>query len=501
MELITYENILLIGSVLLIAGVIIGKVSYRAGLPLLLIFLLVGMLFGTDGLGIQFSDMHTAQFIGMIALCIILFSGGMGTKLSVIRPVILPGVLLSTVGVLLTALITGLFIWWLSGMAWTNIHFALLPSILLAATMSSTDSASVFGILGSQKVGLKNNLRPMLELESGSNDPMAYMLTIILIEALGLGGNLPTGRLVTQLLLQFGFGAAVGIAMGYISLWLVRTYNRMGASKGITEDSGQASAMTSILILGSVFFTFAAASDIGGNGYLAVYLCGIVIGNGKIANRSGILKFMDGMSWLAQIVMFLMLGLLVNPHEMLDVAAVSLIIGIFMIVAGRPLSVFLSLAPIRNISFRSRLFVSWVGLRGAVPIIFATYPVVAQIEGASQIFNIVFFVTLLSLLVQGTSIVTLAEELGLSSGEEKSHDDFGVELPEDLPTSLHSITLTDEDLRRGNSLKDMNLPEGSLVMMVRRGEKYMVPNGRLNLCPGDTLLIIKEHDESADAGK
>ena len=184
MELITSENILIIGSTLLIAGVLIGKSSYKIGLPLLLIFLLVGMGFGTDGIGIQFSDMHTAQFIGMIALCIILFSGGMGTKLSAIRPVIVPGLVLSTVGVLLTALLTGLFIFWLSGMEWSNIHFAFLPSLLLAATMSSTDSASVFGILGSQKVGLRNNLRPMLELESGSNDPMAYMLTIILIEAL-----------------------------------------------------------------------------------------------------------------------------------------------------------------------------------------------------------------------------------------------------------------------------------------------------------------------------
>ena len=181
MDFITSENILLVGSTVLIAGVLIGKTSYRMGLPLLLIFLIVGMLFGSDGLGIQFNDMHTAQFIGMIALCIILFAGGMDTKLSAIKPVIVPGLILSTAGVMLTALLTGLFVWWLSGMSWTNIHFAFLPSLLLAATMSSTDSASVFGILGTQKVNLKQNLRPMLELESGSNDPMAYMLTIILL--------------------------------------------------------------------------------------------------------------------------------------------------------------------------------------------------------------------------------------------------------------------------------------------------------------------------------
>ena len=183
MEYITSENIMLIGSLLLICGVMFGKLSYRLGLPLLLVFLLVGMGFGVDGLGVSFHDMHTAQFTGMVALCIILFSGGMDTRVKAIRPVIGPGVVLATAGVLVTALLTGLFVWWLSGMAWTNIHFALLPSILLAATMSSTDSASVFGILGAQKVGLRQNLRPLLELESGSNDPMAYMLTIILIEA------------------------------------------------------------------------------------------------------------------------------------------------------------------------------------------------------------------------------------------------------------------------------------------------------------------------------
>lgn len=227
MNYITSENILIIGSTLLIAGVLIGKTSYKIGLPLLLIFLLVGMGFGTDGLGVHFDDMHTAQFIGMIALCIILFSGGMGTKLSAIRPVLVPGLILSTAGVLLTALITGLFVWWLSGMTWTNIHFAFLPSLLLASTMSSTDSASVFGILGSQKVGLRNHLRPMLELESGSNDPMAYMLTILLIETITLGGQLSAGTLLLQLALQFGIGGAFGLIMGHATIWLVKIYRRL----------------------------------------------------------------------------------------------------------------------------------------------------------------------------------------------------------------------------------------------------------------------------------
>ncbi|MDO4319550.1 MAG: potassium/proton antiporter [Bacteroidales bacterium] len=491
-DLITSENILLVGSTLLVAGVLIGKSSYRSGLPLLLIFLLVGMAFGTDGLGVQFSDMGTAQFIGMIALCIILFSGGMGTRIAAIRPVIVPGLILSTAGVLLTAMLTGLFIWRLSGMSWTNIHFALLPSLLLAATMSSTDSASVFGILGSQKVALRNNLRPMLELESGSNDPMAYMLTIILIEAITMGGGLSAADILIELLLQFGVGALGGYLMGRFTLWLISVYRRIGQRSDKQEDASQATSMLSILMIGCVFLTFALTTDLSGNGYLAVYIAGIVIGNATLPNHRGISKFVDGMTWLSQIVVFLMLGLLVNPREMLDVAAVSVLIGLFMIVVGRPLSVFLTLAPFRKIGLRSKLFVSWVGLRGAVPIIFATYPVVAHVDGAGQIFNIVFFVTLISLLMQGTTVLTSARRLRLIDTDATDDEDFGVELADELPTSLQTITLGEDDLAAGDTLRDLHLPAGSLVMMIRRGNRHIVPNGSLRLLPGDVLLIIKE---------
>lgn len=421
----------------------------------------------------------------------------MGTKISAFRPVILPGLVLSTVGVLLTAVLTGLFIWWLSGMSWTNIHFAFIPSLLLAATMSSTDSASVFGILGNQKVGLRNHLRPMLELESGSNDPMAYMLTIILIEAITIGGTLSAGSILLELLRQFGVGALGGFLMGKVTLWLIRAYRRIDAKSETKEDAGQATSMISILMIGAVFFTFAATTALAGNGYLAVYICGIVLGNAPLPNHRGIAKFLDGMTWLAQIVVFLMLGLLVNPHEMIDVAPVSLLIGIFMILIGRPLSVFLSLAPMRRISLRSKAFISWVGLRGAVPIIFATYPVVSGIEGAGQIFNIVFFITILSLLIQGTTVITAARRLGLIARDSTDNEDFGVELADELPTSLQTLTLTHEHLAKAATLRDMQLPAGTLVMMIRRGNRYIVPNGTRRLQPGDTLLIIKEDQEPA----
>ncbi len=494
MQLHTGESILLFGSILLIAGVLIGKTGYRTGLPLLLIFLLVGMGFGTDGLGIQFSNMEDAQFIGMISLCIILFSGGMSTRLSSIRPVIAPGLVLSTAGVLLTALLTGFFIFWLSGMPWTNIHFALIPSLLLASTMSSTDSASVFGILGSQRVGLKHNLRPMLELESGSNDPMAYMLTLILIETITLDGTLSASTLITQLIMQFGVGVCGGLALGFFTKWIADVYRRLGGGTS-SEDSGQATAMLSILIIGSVFLCYTATTALEGNGYLAVYICGIVLGNSRLPYKKSITKFMDGLTWLAQIVVFLMLGLLVNPHEMLSVAAVSFMIGIFMMLIGRPLSVFLCLLPYRRINLRTKAFVSWVGLRGAVPIIFATYPVVAGVPGASQIFNMVFFVTLLSLVVQGTTVIKSARLLGLIDKDAAVDDDFGVELADDHPTSLHTLVLTESDLEKGNTLRDIALPEGGLVMMIRREGRFIVPNGKRILRPGDHLLIISEENQ------
>lgn len=484
------ENILLVSSILLIAGVLIGKSSYRTGLPLLLIFLLVGMGFGVDGLGIQFSDMHMAQNIGMVALCIILFTGGTSTAIRSIRPVIAPGLVLSTAGVLITAALTGFFIFWLSGMEWTNIHFALIPSLLLAAAMSSTDSASVFGILGSRNVGLRQNLRPLLELESGSNDPMAYMLTILLIEAATVDTGLSAGTILLQLLLQFGVGGLLGFGFGYLGVWLAKAYRRIGGPTA--EDSGQSTAMISILAVATVFLTFTATTLLEGNGYLAVYICGIVFGNSRVPFKKSVSRFMDGLTWLAQIVVFIMLGLLVNPRELLSVAAVGLIIGAFMILVGRPLSVLLCLAPFRKITPRAKLFVSWVGLRGAVPIIFATYPVVADVQGASQIFNIVFFVTILSLVVQGTTVISAARRLKLVKDQEPDENIFGVDLADEHPTRLRTIVLTEEDLVNGNTLREITLPESGLVMMIRRGNRYIVPNGRRQLQPGDTLLIISE---------
>ena len=276
----TAENTLLIGSILLFVSIVVGKTGYRFGVPTLLLFLVVGMAFGSDGLGLQFHNAKEAQFIGMVALSIILFSGGMDTKFTEIRPILTPGIVLSTVGVLLTALFTGLFIWWISGMSWSNIYLPLTTSLLLASTMSSTDSASVFAILRSQKMNLKYSLRPMLELESGSNDPMAYMLTIVLIQFLQSSG-MGAGAILGSFAVQFLVGAAAGYGLGKLAILILNKIN---------VDN---QALYPILLLSFVFFTFAITDRLHGNGYLAVYIAGIMVGNNKIMYRKELLSWTD----------------------------------------------------------------------------------------------------------------------------------------------------------------------------------------------------------------
>ena len=477
----TAENILLIGSLLLFVSIWFSKASYRLGVPTLLVFLLVGMLFGSDGLGLQFHNAEEAQVIGMIALCVILFSGGMDTQFAVIKPVLAQGIVLSTLGVLLTTLFTGLFIYWISGFNPISITMSIPTAMLLAATMSSTDSASVFNILRSQKMNLKHHLRPMLELESGSNDPMAYMLTLVLIQV-HIVQNLNTAGVVFSFLIQFAVGGAFGYLFGKLAVYVINHIHLRNSS------------LYPILLLSFVFLTFTLTDLCKGNGYLAVYLAGIVVGNARIVERREIATFMNGLTWFFQIMMFLSLGLLVNPHEMLSVAVPATLIGLFMIFVARPLSVFISLAPFKKMTVASKTFISWVGLRGAVPIIFATYPVVADIPEARQIFNIVFFITILSLVLQGTTLSRMARWLHLDAPLEKKGNDFGVEMPEETNTDLHDIVLNESMLANGNRLKDLHLPKGTLVILVKRKEEFIVPDGSLDLCPGDKLLIITDND-------
>ena len=476
----TAENILLVGSGLILISILISKTGYRFGIPTLLLFLVVGMLFGSDGLGLQFNSVQDAQFIGMMALSIILFTGGMDTKFSDIRPVMTQGVILSTLGVVLTTALTGGFIFLLSWWGGWGIEMPLLTCLLLAATMASTDSASVFSLLRSQNINLKQNLRPMLELESGSNDPMAYMLTIVIIQIIGSRDSMDLVMVAKDLVVQFVVGGALGFAMGKCAVWLTNRINLLNSS------------LYPILLLSLVFITFTITDTIDGNGYLAVYICGLVVGNTKLVFRKEVNTFMNGLTWLFQIIMFITLGLLVNPHELLDVALIAVLVGLFMIVFARPISVFACLLPFKEMTNSARLFVSWVGLRGAVPIIFATYPVIAQVDGSKQIFNIVFFITLLSLVIQGMSITQMARWLKLDLPAEKEGNDFGVELPDEIDSQLSDMTLVAEELAGGNRLVDLHLPKGQLVMIVKRGSEFLIPNGQMELKVGDKLLLITE---------
>ncbi|MCF0188378.1 MAG: potassium/proton antiporter [Bacteroidaceae bacterium] len=410
-EIISLNTLMIAFALSLFISILVTKAGAKYGIPTLVLFLGVGILFGKDGLfGIEFEDYKYVQDIGSIALCIILFGGGMGTQFKNIRPVIAPGVALATVAVVITTLITGTFVWWLSGMEWTNIHFPIIGALLCAATMSSTDSASVFAILRERNINLKHNLCPMLELESGSNDPIAFMMTILLIDICtrdasgvswwAIGGNI---------LCQFGLGTALGWLFGRGSSFVI---NRMKVSNP---------ALYPIMLISLIFFTYAITDLCNGNPYLAVYIAGIMVGNGELERRQEIAQFLDVTTWLMQIYMFTILGLIVVPSEMLLVAPVALIIGVFMIFVARPLSVFITMLPFKY-NFRSKAFISWVGLRGASPIIFSIYPVVAGVEEGKVIFNIVFFITLLSLLLQGMSLSKVADWLGLALPEEEAAD-------------------------------------------------------------------------------
>lgn len=452
---ISPENILLVGAILLFLSVLVGKTGAKFGVPALLLFLGVGMLAGSDGFGIYFDSPQIAQFIGTVALCIILFSGGMDTHYREIKPILAPGVTLATLGVLMTTIITGLFIYSLSDLLPGNFQLGLLESMLLAAVMSSTDSASVFSILRSKGISLKERLRPTLELESGSNDPMAYMLTILLIQVIEIG-VIDWPHSIVLLFMQLSIGAAAGFALGYAIVWIINRIN-------VPNES-----LYPVLLFSCVFFVFAFTNLLQGNGYLAVYIAGLVVGNRKLMHKRSLTTFFDGFTWLFQIVMFLTLGLLVNPSELPAVAGVGLLVAIFMIVVSRPISVFACLLPFRRFTTRARVYISWVGLRGAVPIIFATYPLMsAEIPNARMIFNIVFFVTIVSLLVQGTTVSAMARWLGLV-GKSEEKEIFNVALPDEIKSAMSEIELTDEALSGGNKLMNLSLPDNTLVVIDRK---------------------------------
>ncbi|MCK9304871.1 MAG: potassium/proton antiporter [Bacteroidales bacterium] len=477
------ELVLLVLSLLFFLSILAGKASSKFGIPALLLFLAVGMFFGSDGIGIEFENIKVAQAIGTVALCIILFSGGMDTKFIEIKPVVNQGIILATAGVFLTALTTGLLIWWIFGMTYESAGIGILSSLLLASTMASTDSASVFSILRSKGLNLKNNLRPMLELESGSNDPVAYVLVITLIGFIKTDVIPSYINIILSIVLQLVIGAVIGFAIGKLTVFII---NRIH----IGNDS-----LYPILVFTSCIFIFSLSYFLKGNGYLAVYIGGLIIGNSKFVHKRSSLNFFDGLAWMSQLLMFLTLGLLVNPRELLPFIVPGLLISFVMIFISRPLTVFLSLLPFRRMGVRDKVFVSWVGLRGAVPIIFAIIILAEDVPHADLIFNIVFICTLVSLLVQGTSIPMVAKWLSLAEKRmrERKHRDFDIEFADDIKSITDQIEIKESMLQKGNQLMDLPLPEKTLVIMIKREDIYMVPKGNTVLQPRDKLLVITDN--------
>lgn len=482
---ISIEAVLLALSIMFFFSILAGKAGHRFGVPALLLFLFVGMLCGSDGLGIQFENYQVTHVIGTIALCIILFSGGLDTNTREIKPVIFPGIILATIGVLLTALFAGGIIWLVFSLLFESTTVSFTTSLLLASIMSCTDSASVFSILRSRGLRLKNNLRPLLEFESGSNDPIAYILVITFADLVQMNTSPDYFDAISSMFLQLIIGAALGFALGKLAIEII---NRIKIEN---------SSLYPILLLTICLFIFSSAFFVNGNAFLAVYVGGLTIGNSKFAYKKLSMSFFDGFAWLCQLLMFLTLGLLVNPHELIPIAIPAIIISILMILLVRPLSVFTSLLPFRRISVIDKLLISWSGLRGAVPIIFAIIPLTEQLPHARLIFNIVFFCTLVSLIVQGTTLPQMAKWLKLAEPPTADHSsEFEFAFSDDITSITQELIVTKRTLADGNQLKNIPLPPKTLIVMIKRNEDYFIPDGKTVLEVDDKLLVITENEDT-----
>ena len=476
---LTIENILLVGSLLLFISIIVGKTSYKFGVPVLLLFLGIGMVVGSDGIGnIHFDDPKIAQFIGVVSLNFILFSGGLDTSWTSVKPILKEGMVLSTLGVLLTALTLGVFVWSIT-------DFTIYESMLLGSIVSSTDAAAVFSILRSKSLALKSNLRPTLELESGSNDPMAYVLTLAFL-TLVVHQDQGIASIIPLFFKQMIIGGIGGFAFGKASKYIINTIK--------LDFEG----LYPVLVIALMFITFSATDFVGGNGFLAIYICAVYLGNQKLIHKKAIIKFYDGFAWLMQIVLFLTLGLLVFPSQIVPYMGIGLLISLFLIIVARPLSVFISLMFFK-MNIRRRIYISWVGLRGAAPIVFATYPLLAGIEKANMIFNIVFFISVTSILIQGTTLSMVAKWLGVALPEEARKitdiEQFVLDLPK---SSLKEIEVSPDYYAVNKRIVDLNLPKSTFIIMIKRNGLFIRPGGSTTLHANDILVVLADRVQDFD---
>lgn len=464
---------LLIGAALLLISIFSSKLSLKYGVPALLIFLGIGMIAGSDGLNIvYFEDYRLAQSLGIIALIYILFSGGLDTKWSRVKPIVVPGILLSTLGVLVSAVVVG----WFASLV---LNVSLIEGILLGAIISSTDAAAVFGVLRARAVGFKYRLRELIEFESGTNDPMAIFLTIGLLT--WLTSSSMTGW---DFVLLFFQQMLIGLVAGYLFGKLI-TYITNKANLGYD-------GLYPVLALSFVPLVYAVTDLLNGSGFLAVYLAGLVMGNSVFVHQKSLMNFFDGIGWLMQICMFLVLGLLVFPREIMLIAPQGLIIALVLIFIARPASVFIS-TPFQKMKLRSRLMVSWVGLRGAVPIIMATFPLVYGMEHAELFFSIVFFVVVTSVLIQGTSIGWVAGKLKVNLPA-KDPVRYPIEMDSSVDTkaALKEVKISAGDFAVGQQVHELGLPENVLITLINRQGKFLFPKGMTEIVAGDKLLILTD---------
>ena len=470
--------IITISAILLLISVLTSKTANRTGLPMLIFFLLIGMLAGTDGIGkISFNSPDTAQFLGIIALCFILYSGGLDTKFDQIKPIVWRGVVLATLGVLITAISLGTFVYWVTDFTW-------LESLLLGSIVSSTDAASVFGIFRSKSTGLKRNLRPMLELESGSNDPMAYFLTLTFISLIKQPDT-SIWIMIPIFLKGMSLGAVMGYVIGKLTVRIINMVNLF------------VEGLYPVLTIAMMFFSYSLTELIGGNGFLAIYISGLIVGNSNFIHKRSLLKFYDGFSWLMQIMMFITLGLLVFPSHMVPIIGIGLLISAVLMFVVRPIAMIICLLPFR-MYYKDLTFISWVGLKGAVPIIFATYPMVEKIPQADVIFHIVFFITLTSLMLQGTTLFSTAKWLKLAIPEGKAKKPVLEFESESIKSVIKEIVVESNFRCVNHAIVDLQLPKTSLIVMIERDDKYFTPNGSTIIELGDSLIILADTEENVE---
>jgi potassium/hydrogen antiporter len=467
---------LLIAALLLLLGIFSSKLSEKFGIPALILFLGIGMLAGSDGPGgIYFNNAGMAKLFGTIALIYILFSGAIETDWVSVRPVLARGILLSSVGVFITAIAVGLF-------ARLILHFSITEGLLLGAIVSSTDAAAVFTVLRSRNIGLKGNLKQLLELESGSNDPMAVFLTVALIQYMG-NAELKATQMAMSFVISMSCGAVLGLAMGKLTSLVLNKIH--------LDYEG----LYPVLSITIVLLVYSLTEILKGNGFLAVYIFGIVLGNSDFLYKRSLIRFHNGLAWLMQITMFIVLGLLVFPKQLTGIIGPGLLISIFLILVARPLAVFICLFR-SNFTFNEKTLAAWAGLRGAVPIVLATFPLMVGNRDSNKIFNIVFFIVLTSVLLQGKLLLPLARWLNVYHPvKHRPRYPLEFDKTEDVDTQTREYDIHPESPIVGKEISEIHLPHETLILLIRREKRFIVPKGHTRLQAHDTLLVIAKQED------